>query len=344
MLQSLTVWHLYSRERIELVARYCTDLIELTVRHLLCGSEALWAAVGPRLLSLDILLCGISYPSGTLDPSATLHGIRTHCRSLTRLYIEEPFENYDLAVSAIYASYGAQLKEANVSQLSPTACTVIAAACTNLNLSLRHRDEISAQCKILGHLATSIEFDGDPPEASELAESLQYCRSLSRLGPSFLRYWSADQVNAIASASLSNLEMFEMKDVFVVPEAEEALITLLEKYTGSLKQLDLAVHVEGNARLDKIATKNPQISRVSVSISASDRNGTLDAQVERLILQVLDAFKACNRLEEIVIYDLGGVVRECPVLHEKITSIENSCIKYRRKQTFIRVGVVNYLS
>lgn len=343
-LQSLTVWHLYSRERIELVARHCTNLSEFNVRHLLCASEALWAAVGPSLLSLNILLCGVSYPTGTIDPSATLHGIRTHCRNLNKLYIEEPFENFDLAIAAIYASYGGQLKEANVSQLSPTACTVVSTACTNLKLVLRHRYEISAQCKILGGIAKSIEFDGDPPDSAELADSLQYCHSLEKIGPSFLRYWSEDQINAIASAPLSNLEVFEMKDVFVVSEAEKALLNILANNTGRLKILDLAVHVEGNAQFHNIAMKNSSLQRFSVSISASDRHEGLEKQVEEFVIHVLIAFKVCIHLGEIVVYDVGGVIRECPVLHKKMTSIENACMHYRTKHTFVRVGDVSYLS
>ena len=343
-LTSLTIWHLYSRERIELVARYCTKLTELTVRHLLCASETLWAAVGRNLQSLDMLLCGISYPSGIIDPSATLHGIRTHCRSLTRLYIEDPFENFDLAIAAIYASYGTQLKEANVSQLSPSACTVIAAACNSLKLSLRHRYEISAQCRILGNVANSIEFDGDPPDAVELSDSIRYCKNLTRIGPSFLRYWSPDQIKAMASASLTNLEVFEMKDVFVLPESEEALIKVLANNTGSVKYLDLAIHVAGNAQFSNIARKNTLMRRVSVSLSASDDDHTLEKRVELIVLEVLDAFKICSQLEEIIVFDVGGAVRECIVLHERIASIENACMTYRNRQTFIRVGEVNYLS
>lgn len=342
-LQSLTVWHLYSRERIELVSRYCKNITELGVRHLLCESEDLWSSIGHNLERLDILLCGISYPAGRLDPGTTLHGIRSYCRRLTHIYVEEPYETFDLAVAAVYASFGSQLIGANVLELSTEACHVVATACPNLRLDLGHRDAIAAQCRIFNSLATSISFEGDAPDETELAEGLSMCTSITRIAPAFMRYWSADQVSALSAAPLTALEVFEVRDVFVLPEAEAALLSLLATQTCSMRQLTVAIHVYGTARFREIAERNPELRNVRVSISASEENEGLNARLETQVLQALKAFTACPQLKELIIDHVGNIVRGCTVFRQWTDDVADAAVPYRSFGAHVQVGDIDYL-
>lgn len=340
---SLTIWHLYSRERIELVSRNCTGLEELGVRHLLCESETLWRKVGPNLISLHVLLCGINYPAGRLDPSVTLHGIRTYCRKLTSLYIEDPFETYDLAVAALYASYGGQLKNINVQQLAPSACSVVAAACSSLMLSLGHRDSIVAQCRILGPLAKSISFECEAPEAEPLSEALEPCKDITQIGPAYLRNWAPDQVSALSSAPFAALEVFQMADAFTSPGSEAALMTILSNETGSLRELEIAVQVDRPCDFLDIAKRNPKIRRVSIKLAALEENEQLEARVETVVHHIVKTFVGSKNLLELTILHAGGVIRNCVVLSSKIDAVADACVPYRTRPTYLKVGSIAYL-
>lgn len=201
-LQSLTLWHLYCRERVDLIAQHCTNLRELTVRHLVSESDALWRSVGPQLEVLRILLCGISYPFGRIDPLETLNSVAIYCRKLQELHIEEPFEGHDMTVACLYASYGAQLMRTNVAELNPESCAIVAAACPNLRCALSNREYIARQMSSLGSLVSDVCFMGDAPNLEELKDAFKRCPNLQSISRSYMKYWSAEHMKVISEAPL----------------------------------------------------------------------------------------------------------------------------------------------
>jgi len=273
----------------------------------------------------------------------TLHGIRTYCRKLTSLYIEDPFETYDLAVAALYASYGGQLKNINVQQLAPSACSVVAAACSSLKLSLGHRDSIVAQCRILGPLAKSISFECEAPESEALSEALLTCKNITQIGPAYLRNWAPDQVSALSSAPFAGLEIFQMTDAFTSPGAETAMLTMLSNETGALRDLELAVQVDRPTDFSAIAKRNPKIQRVSIKLAALEENEELEARVETVVHHIVETFVDSKNLLELTVLHAGGVIRNCVVLSTKIDAVADACVPYRIRPTYIKVGCIDYL-
>lgn len=340
-LRSLSVWLFGLRGYADAIARHCTALESLEISALRENNSTLWRRVGETLRSLHVTF------ARPIDAPATLRDISMYCRQLEAIAI--PGAQYHVSdenVADLYISFGAQLRTANVKELSPVECARVAEACPNLRVTAGHRTHVVAQMLALGPRVSELLFHPTPPpDVNVLRIAADACAGVEQICGIELSAWSAEHFRALFSSPKRNLTAFKWMTSWPCDLEEDyffEVMRLLSTQTGNLKRLSISVDISRVGAFRDIARNNPGLQRVRICLLGMD-NGFMSLQhAEALLRDIIESFQYCTTLSELHIAYEGGIWASLE-LGRKLDSVLRSCRAMLRKGTFIQIGTIDYL-
>ncbi len=348
-LTSLSAWFVGSRQHLESISKYCPNIEHLELQYLRKCSAELWRTVGTSLTSLTLSF------SIALRPVETLSHVKKYCRKLTKLNILENYHGFDFQVSSIiadlYSSFGKQIEEASLRDVSPLACKDIRKHCPNIRCSAGHMHFVVDQMYDLSDTIRDlrVDFHGDSYSGYDqeyfqaAASRCSRIEKLSTKSSLLTCMWSSKFFSIFFETKKNFLSDLDWSELIPNDFCAESL-RLLSKNTGSLetislclggiKSLDFQPLVQGNSRLTSVELKflRPNLDHITKS-----------EEVEQIFISILDTFMGLNQLKYLSI-DVEGDGNLISDIRQVRLPIKNAIVKYRKKNTFIMIAGVEYLS
>ncbi len=340
-LEALSVWLFTSFLHVASIARNCNNLRELEITGLKHNVPELWQKVGKTLEKLSVTF------RRPAEPNEIINDVQLHCRSLKKISIAGGhFHVDDEILVRFYSSYSESLEFADFKELSPNACSEIVEACPNVRCEAGHRTEMVEQMKVLGtHLSDFLVRPSPPEFIEEFREASETCSNISKINGMELYGWNSDHLKALFTKRRLNLKSFHWSSSWPCVQGDMFFLDIIgtiSRQTGNLREFSLSLNTTKPEIFDKLAEMNQYLEYVHITFLGSDHSEINAEDGIAILGGSLRSFKSCNQLKEFRISHEGGLWYS-PLFSGKIPEIENECVPYRIKDTYVKVGDIDYV-
>lgn len=341
-LETLSVWLFTSFSHAASIAKNCNNLRELEITGLKHNVPELWSKLGKTLEKLSVTF------RRPVQPKEIIDDVQFHCRNLKRISIAGGhFHIEDEALISFYSSYGVSLEFANFKELGPFACSKIVEACPNVRCAAGNRTEMVEQMKSLGsHLSEFLVRPSPPESIGSFQEASEMCSDITIINGMELYGWSPDHFKALFTKQRHSLRSFHWTSSWPCVQGDVFffdVVGTIARQSGNLREFSLSLDVTNSNIFDELAEKNQHLEYVHVTFLGSEDSDINTSEAVEILGGSLRSFKNCNQLKEFRISHEGGVWYS-NLFSEKIPEIENECVPYRTKSTYIKVGEHDYLA
>lgn len=336
-LHSLCAWFLGTAAHLDAIANYCTSLRKLELQYLRRPCVDLWKSIGPALQSLTLSF------SIALHPATTLSHVQTHCRRLTMLAVRENYGGFDAsaasAIATLQASYGTQLRNADMNELGSSV--------TCLHAASGQPARVAEQMRSLGAAVRELRLElhaGEPSDdaVADLAAAAEACAGLecvSARSSLLCSAWGAPCFHALFERPKRALEVLRWSESI----SECGTLRMLAAATGRLREVSLAFTIlDVMTGLEMLVERNLDIERAEIHFRREAIQGGV-GMVEMYFVKLLAIVMRCKRLVHFCI-SLDGIGPTWNALRQRRSAISDACVRYRWRSTFVLIGGVDYLA
>ena len=330
------------KSTITYVAKYCKNLMRLELNDLACSNAEFWISIGKTLEELVLKF------SPMFDCVKTLEFIEVHCRQLHSIEILDSANGFSLvessAITKLYSSYGKRLLYANLFNVDPSCCSIVAANCPNIQVNIGHMFRLDEQINVFASMIVEVVFvhlwtNVDEERNNRLRESFENCTKVKKISSRVLGsycLWSLDLFAAVFGRPMRELESFQWPKWLVDKNELGEAIHVISSSTRSLKEIDMAVENWELGMFKEMVDSNRNLQIVKLRL---DSRTFYDMNV---ILDVLATFSTSQNLRHlIVILDSNeGNGRHIGTDFETITEF---CWSIRRRDLYLKIGSTDYL-
>ncbi len=324
-----------SAEKLNLVARYCTNVRHLSIQIRSYCPRELWREVGSGIVDLDITIAhGASKKLG----ASALNGVKKYCRALRKLDCSVGFQLH-ACVERLCASYGTQLNSARLYDILPRHVSVIADECPNvvfrISSTLNHIH--AAQYRI--HT-----FDPSPmvPLSSrELAEIGRYATSLRYFILEKRGVFTPEICADLLSPTMTQLELVALD---LQSSNTDEVLHILADRTHTVRDLRLVCNtVPTCSAIHRFVVANKSIQRFEL-VSKFGRAEVVSKDSVNAVARIIRACAQAKRLRELFVLDVSAMRNQ--MFSDRTdwceTIIADACVPLRGHYIYINIFGVAY--
>lgn len=314
--------------RYKLVSPSCMKLRELSLRFLTIASTcnlSIWKSIGTALHKLNLYLI-----SNDGNPRKQITDIQTHCRELRNISIIVS-SSYSLedAITDCYVSYGAQLRHAELHQLTASQCKAIRSACPNVRLSLTHSsNSYLAVLREVGPIIERLDINVSQLQGDDVPVLMSSCSRLRSLSVSAKYNGLAESACCMFAVELPSLTEVEIH-VFTIVDDCDKLFRSIARSTSNLKRFVVKglKHLPSSCGL--LVTANPNLECVQLDFEYPDKKYMLGNNTDVKLAQIRQSagvFSNVLKLRELCLRfpDSLGLRYNLPSLKEAFRSLRLS--------------------
>ena len=323
-------------EKLNLVARYCTNIRHFSVQIGSYCPRELWREVGAGIVGLEITIARtVSKKLGT----SVLNGVKKYCRALRKLDCSVGLE-LNACVERLCSSFGEQLEAARLYDILPVHVAGIAKECPNvvfrISSSMDHIRAAQYRVHSFDPCPTDILSNCELAEIGQFAKHLRYFL-LERRGVHVPEICAS-----VLSPTMNHLELVALD--LKSPNTDQVLNVLAEK-TRTVRDLRIVCNpVPSGGAIQRFLTTNKSLERFEL-VSNFGRAEVVSKESIEAVAHIIRAFVPANSVRELFILDI------CAMRNQMFSSIRSNwrdkdisdaCVPFRSRNTYINVFGIAY--